>query len=108
MTLTVCCANIYYQILIYMEIIPEQGKRLACWKRLISLFVCINRDSSQPSVQFAPVLEWSPTLRRQGSFLNVGPPTVPKTQVTEGLCRRRDARWSDEDVEAMYLHKLSS
>jgi hypothetical protein len=38
---------------------PEQGQ-IDCWKKLVLLFVCISEDSSQPSVQSAPDLEWSP------------------------------------------------
>src|SRR5947209_5127835 len=49
----------------------DELERTACWKRLISLFVCISRDSSQPGGQFAPVLEWSPHDSKQSFRSNV-------------------------------------
>ena len=42
------------------ETIPDQGQMACLLEETYSLFVCISRDSCQPSIQFAPVLEWSP------------------------------------------------
>src|SRR6266704_4038655 len=53
-----------------METIPEQEQAACLREDTYLAVVCIRRDSSQPSVQFAPGMEWSPA------------PTKPPTEDT--------------------------